>query len=152
MALNDLVNRIKGIFSGGASSTDSRQNIGGGAAGPGHPGKPDTFSNLKNQASDLADKAQAEASKLGDKAQHAAADLQQKAGDLLDRGQEKATSTAANVPDSSGLGDNADAAANSAKANAGAAKGDLTDRVDELKTSAEAQVDEAKTEFDERRS
>jgi len=43
-------------------------------------------------------------------------------------------------------------AADSAQAQASGAADDLTDRVDELKTSAEARVDETANEFEERRS
>lgn len=149
MALSDIVNRVKGLLSGGKSESSSTMDVGGSA---GRYDGGDAFANLKEKAGDLADKAKEEATHLADQVQHAASDLQSKAEDLIDRGRDEASSAASDVPDGDAVPDKIEGAANTAHAHATDITSDVTERVDELKTSAEAHVEDAQTEFEERRS
>ena len=149
MALNDIVNPVKGLLSGGKAESSSSMNVAGSS---GRQDGGDTFADLKEKAGDLADKAREEATHLADQVQHAASDLQSKAEDLIDRGQDTASSPTSHAPADGTLPDKIEGEADTAHSHATDIKHDVTSRVDELKTSAEAHVDDARNEFEERRS
>jgi len=151
MAIASFVNRIKEMFSGGSSSSAPPPTTPGQAAGTGKPDGQSSAS-LKESASNLTGQAQAKASGMTDQAKQAASGMQSKMDDMINRGQETAAEAAGSMPGRDQMPDGMSDAAGSARSAASGAGDDLTQRVDELKTSAEAQVDDASNEFEERRS
>jgi ElaB/YqjD/DUF883 family membrane-anchored ribosome-binding protein len=159
MPLSDIVNRVKGMLTGNKAGTDPGMNV----AGSGQETAGDTFASFKEKATDLAEKAQdeashlaekakEEASRVADQAQDVASDLKHKAEDLIDRGKDTMDEAASHAPDGGKAHDKVEEAKDLARDHAAKAQSDVTDRVDELKTSAEAHVEHAESAFEEKRS